>query len=134
MNAFIVWSPFYSVGHPDLDGEHKQIIAMINDLFAALDHGNPQAVILGLLDRLLKYTQTHFDHEENVMRECGYPDLEQHQFLHDALRQKTVQLRADFNPAAGPDLLRFLKQWWIDHIQGEDKKYAPYLKLTVHAT
>jgi hemerythrin len=26
---------------------------------------------------------------------------------------------------ASQDLLFFLKQWWLNHIQGEDKKYAP---------
>jgi hemerythrin len=26
------------------------------------------------------------------------------------------------------DVLVFLKDWWLGHIQGEDKKYAPYLQ------
>ena len=26
-------------------------------------------------------------------------------------------------------MLRFLKDWWVGHIQGVDKKYTPYLQL-----
>jgi hemerythrin len=133
MIAFIVWSPFYSVNNPEMDDEHKQIIAMINDMYSALDDNNPHATILGLLDRLYQYTQTHFRHEENLMQECGYPHLEEHKLLHELLQQKTVILRRDYQESAAPELLRFLKEWWVNHIQGEDKKYAPFWKVPAHA-
>jgi hypothetical protein len=36
-------------------------------------------------------------------------------------------LRDNANLMTGRDLLIFLKEWWANHIQDQDKKYAPYL-------
>ena len=39
--------------------------------------------------------------------------------------------RSHANLVMGQDLLRFLKEWWITHIQEEDQQYAPYLAASV---
>jgi hemerythrin len=33
----------------------------------------------------------------------------------------------------GRDLLVFLKEWWCNHIQEQDKKYAPYMSSLVQS-
>jgi hemerythrin len=50
--------------------------------------------------------------------------------LHDELRRKVIDLRENADLLTGQDLLHFLKRWWMGHIQGCDKKYAPYLQLS----
>jgi hemerythrin-like metal-binding protein len=74
---------------------------------------------------------THFKYEEQRLRDHEYPGLAVHQLLHDKLRQRTIDLRDNANLMTGKDLLRYLKEWWCDHIQGEDKKYAPYVQQPV---
>ncbi|MHB1038603.1 MAG: bacteriohemerythrin [Pirellulales bacterium] len=127
MTAYVTWKKFYSVGNPSLDAQHKQVIGIINDLYEAMGEGKDQALVQPILDRLLQYTVAHFDHEEQIMQESNYPDFAQHKALHDEIRQKTIALHEHADLVTGKDLLRFLKDWWLGHIQGQDKRYTPYL-------
>ena len=129
MPAFIAWKDFYSVGDRSLDSQHKHIIGCINDLYDAMQQGKDAKVLKPLLVWLVQYTVEHFHHEEHVMRRCDYPGLREHLALHDQLRRKTAALRDNLDLVTGRDMLRFLKDWWLEHIQGEDKKYSPYLDL-----
>ena len=130
MIPYVTWKDFYSVGEPSLDAEHRQIISVINELYEAMQQGQDRAVLKPITDRLLQYTLAHFKHEEQVMQEHEYPDFTQHIALHDKIRQKTIDLREHVSLVTGHDLLRFLKDWWVGHIQGCDKKYSPYLEVT----
>jgi hemerythrin-like metal-binding protein len=128
MIPYVTWKDFYSVGDPSIDAQHKQILGTINELYEAMLIGKDRAVLKPLLDRLLQYTLAHFEHEEQVMQEHEYPDFAQHKALHDKIRKKTVELREHAYLVTGQDLLRFLKEWWVGHIQGQDKNYSPYLE------
>jgi hemerythrin-like metal-binding protein len=129
MIPYVTWKDFYSVGDPSIDAQHKQIIGAINELYEAMQLGKDRAVLEPILDRLLQYTLAHFEHEEQVMQEHEYPDFAPHKALHDRIRQKTIDLREHAHLVTGHDLLRFLKDWWVGHIQGCDKKYTPYLEV-----
>ena len=128
MIPYVTWKDFYSVGDPSIDAQHKQILGTINELYEAMQIGKDRAVLKPLLDRLLQYTHAHFEHEEQVMQEHAYPDFAQHKALHDKIRKKTTDLREHAYLVTGQDLLRFLKEWWVGHIQGQDKNYSPYLE------
>ena len=128
MIPYVTWKDFYSVGDPSIDAQHKQIIGAINDLYEAMQKRTDRAVLKPILDRLLQYTLAHFEHEEQVMRENEYPDFVQHKALHDRIRKKTSDLREHAGLVTGHELLHFLKEWWVGHIQSLDKKYTPYLE------
>ena len=125
MIPYVTWKDFYSVGDPSIDAQHKQILDTINELYEAMQKGKDRAVLKPILDRLLQYTLAHFQLEEQVMQEHEYPDFAQHTALHDRIRQKTRDLQEHAYLVTGHDLLRFLKDWWVGHIQGCDKKYTP---------
>jgi hemerythrin len=134
MAAHITWNDYYTVGDALLDAEHKQIIGIINELYDAMERGNDRKVLKRLLDHLARYGATHFRHEEQVMHQCGYPELPKHRTVHARLRCNTASLRDNLDLVAGRDLLRFLKDWWLGHIQDEDKKYSPYVSADRPAT
>ena len=125
---FITWKDFYSVHCPELDGQHTYVLRIINDLYSALGSGREREAIKGMLDRLVRYTKDHFQREEELMKECGYPKLDEHKALHDRMTQKTIHLRNSFATVTGQNLLRFLKEWWINHICQADKQYSPYME------
>lgn len=127
--ATIIWKDFYSVGDPSLDAQHQQMIGVINELYEAMEKKSAQKVIKPILDRLVKYTFDHFEHEEEAMLAVEYPDLIEHKALHDKIRQKTLDLKDNADFVTAQNLLAFLKEWWMGHIQTVDKKYAPYLEL-----
>ena len=129
MIPYVRWNDYYSVGDPSIDAQHKQILDIINELYEAMQKGKDRAVLKPISDRLLQYTLAHFTHEEQALKEHEYPDLAQHVALHDKIRQRTRDLRENAHLVTGHDMLRFLKEWWVGHIQSVDKKYVPYLEL-----
>jgi hemerythrin-like metal-binding protein len=124
--AYITWKKFYTVNDPVLDSEHKQIIEYINELYTAMNGPTDSSAKKRVVENLVQYTITHFDHEENFMKEAGYPDLIAHKALHDNMRRRTIGLRTHLTAVTARDVLVFLKDWWLDHIQAEDKKYSLY--------
>ena len=106
MSVYIAWKDFYTVNDPSLDAEHKQIIENINELYAAMNSVADSAVKKHVLERLVQYTRTHFDHEEKIMQEAGYPDLVAHKALHDDMRRRTIGL-IGFDAGNGPRCPRF---------------------------
>ena len=127
MGTYVSWKKLFSVGDDSIDAQHKQILSIINSLHNAIQDEKEYSVIEGLLERMLCYTKTHFQHEEQLMRACGYPDYENHKALHDQMQRRIAGLHANSNLVTGFDLMRFLKEWWINHIRGEDQCYVPYL-------
>jgi hemerythrin len=132
MRQYITWKPFYTVNDPAMDAQHRQIIEILNTLYAALDAADAALVTRRAMDQLVRYTHTHFADEERVLKEISYPDLTAHKALHDQMRRRTMALSQNLNLVTARDMLVLLKDWWLEHIQGEDKNYAPYLgALTV---
>ncbi len=127
MATYVAWKPYYSVGDSSLDAEHQQILGAIDELYSEMATDKENAKTRKLLDRLVQYTHTHFQHEERIMQEAGYPELAAHKIEHERMRQRTVELRTNLSHVKAADLLRFLKEWWTNHIQAEDKSYSPYL-------
>lgn len=127
MAKYVEWKKQYSVGDEAIDAQHRQVLGIINDLHVAIENGREYDELKAFLDRLVVYTMTHFQHEEQKMRACRFPDFDNHKALHDAMRRRTEALRENVTLVTGRDLLRFVKEWWIQHIQSEDQCYAPYL-------
>lgn len=126
----IQWRDYYSVGNRDLDGEHQEIVFIINWLYEVIWEGDDPAALPTLMRRLSEYTHSHFVHEEAMMREAGFPGYVGHKEIHDKLASDTSDLLFGSLQEDGPDsreVLAFLKQWWINHITGDDKEYMYYL-------
>jgi hemerythrin len=95
------------------------------------DRHRPESALGQILNRLVQYTQTHFSHEERLMRMHGYPELAAHKAEHDALARHVLEFQADFTQgriAMSVQLLQFLKDWLEHHIKGSDQKYSPFLQ------
>ncbi|GBE29393.1 MAG TPA: bacteriohemerythrin [Euryarchaeota archaeon] len=132
--VFIVWNDKYSVGNDDLDGHHKAIISIINDLYSAIQQQSADSNLKVLLDRLIKYTIYHFKYEEALMEKHSYPGLADHKIVHAQMVKKTTELVNQANNATmyhkddvASSSMTFLKKWWLDHICVIDVKYKPFL-------
>lgn len=128
--AFFAWSDSYSVGVQSIDDQHKKLIQLTDDLFSAMKTGKGNEQVGGIVSSLIDYTLTHFAYEEKAMQAANYPGYLQHHKLHEDLVKKVKEFQAKFqtgNTMLSVDLLNFLKTWLINHIQGDDKKYLPYL-------
>ena len=128
--AFLSWSNEFSTGVASYDAEHKKLAAMVNELHDAMTEGKASSKLGDILDRLVAYTVEHFNHEEKVLARHDYPDLARHKQQHEQLKTQVLDFRAKLATGSSQisiALLKFLKDWLLEHIQKEDKKYGPFL-------
>jgi hemerythrin-like metal-binding protein len=125
----INWSKSYSVGVSQMDKEHQRLIDIINNMYSAMRSGRSGDVIGSILDELIDYTKTHFAHEEKLMLEAGYTGFDVQKHAHVALVNQIIEIQNKYRAgtALGQEVMSFLKNWLINHIQGLDKKYGPVM-------
>lgn len=125
------WTDKIAVGVNVFDNQHKQLIAIINELHEAMKERRAKDVLSGIFLKLETYTKTHFNHEITVLKSSGYPDLPEHETQHKLLIEKLVELRQKFDSGSlfvSTETMNFLKDWLVNHIMGHDKKYSGFLK------
>ena len=125
------WEEKYRVGNEQVDQEHQYLFQLINEFYDAFIEKRDRALVLGLLNRLVDYAQTHFTNEEALMKAAGYPALDEHCAHHEKLFEQIFLLHAKLNDRAlNPthDTLQFLKGWLGDHIVHEDILFGALLK------
>ena len=126
---YIVWNEKNNLGISIIDEQHRGLISTINSLYYFIQAGHGNETIDSTMIMLKQYTNVHFKTEEALMAEAGYPAIKEHIALHKELSGKTKKFSIDVNRNDDPDiLLKFLKEWWLGHINKEDRKYAPFLK------
>ena len=127
----IQWSPSLELGIPLIDAQHSTLCSYINALHRAMREQQGKDVLAELLGSLKEYTVTHFSTEEHFFTNSGYPDTPAHKKVHQGFVEKVkgfeVQLQRDAN-SLSIELLEFLKDWLIKHIQGTDRQYVRYVK------
>lgn len=129
-DEYFKWSTSYSTGVPVIDGQHKLLLSYINRLHNGLRQGKDPALLLEVLDALAGYAFTHFNTEEIFFAHSDYPMSKEHIEVHQRFKDKVVLFReALLEGKADVDLalLEFLKTWLIEHIQGMDVSFAPYV-------
>ncbi len=126
------WTPEYSVGSPEMDRQHQGLLQILNELLRARGLRYDSEPVSEALQRMTAYAKEHFQAEERLMEERGYPGLPEHQAEHQAFLNRTVQfcLEAGRKPGEEPvELMRFLRAWWLMHILREDRAYGEGLGL-----
>ncbi len=130
---FMPWTEDYRTGVPEMDAEHRELVRLVNETYAALVSGAAGERLDEILAELLRYAETHLAHEEALLHARRYPGFERHKAIHDRLKEQAAQLHARWS-AGGPgrtlvaaELLSFLQEWLDGHILHEDRKYGAYL-------
>jgi len=124
------WNASYAVGNNDIDSQHKQLFAIIDDLQTAMKTGKSKVVLGQTLQQLIDYTVKHFAFEQALLQRKGYKDLVGHKAIHDQFTSRIKKLKADHYAGSlgvGVELMVTLQQWLADHIKGSDLKYAKEL-------
>lgn len=126
----IDWTEDLSVADDEMDQDHRQLIDIINRLSMAEALGNRQ-VIEFVLEDLVRYTQYHFQREEQLMEKLLYPGREQHRKIHHGIRSRLEEIRWEYlqgmRSTIQKDLLEFLSVWLSNHILKEDMRYGSSL-------
>ncbi len=127
--ALIKWSEQFSVGIPQIDAQHQQLVSLLNELYDAMSAGQAQDALGAILARLVGYTKKHFADEEAWMARATFPFLRSHKAAHRELTDQVAEFHRKFTSGAtaiNVQLTSFLKKWLQEHILQVDKRYAPF--------
>ncbi|WP_366141539.1 bacteriohemerythrin, partial [Pseudodesulfovibrio sp.] len=127
----MVWSDKLSVGIHSIDEQHKKLVKMINSLNEAMKSRKSQSALTDIVKGLEEYVAVHFGYEEKLFDKLNYPDTLSHKAIHRKFVDEVVKFRKEL--AAGRatvsmDIMRFLKDWLVQHIMGTDAQYGPFMK------
>ena len=131
---YIIWSDFFSVGVPFIDGQHQTLIKIVNNFYAAYKADIAIEDVFQILNKLTEYAEQHFHDEEKLMRAAKYPkeELEDHKKEHEKLLLDVFELNDQLFSGEKKVVFNievFLNGWLIKHILESDKKYQPYCKV-----
>jgi hemerythrin-like metal-binding domain len=127
-NLLIVWNPSDNLGIPIIDEQHRGIVATINSLHYLHRTKRTREMLNAIINMIREYTRIHFLTEETILAETGYPHLNAHRELHARLISKTFIVGNDSLLMNDPvKFLDFLKDWWHNHIHGQDRLYAEHV-------
>ncbi|MDJ0622196.1 MAG: bacteriohemerythrin [Desulfocapsaceae bacterium] len=129
--ALIYWMPKYNTGIEIIDQQHRLLADLVNELQKNQENGNDRQKSIKIINKIQMYAASHFAREEHLFDVHGYPDMDDHLQEHDYFEDMLVQFEDAFK-AGRQDLndstLDFFSDWLINHINGSDQEYVPFLK------
>jgi len=126
----LTWRESAESGNALVDREHRELFELSNALLAAILEGRDREGLQGAMDALLRALETHFQDEERVLREAGYPHVAAHAAIHRELLGRARELMARYEAGELPaaELFGFLAyEMAAQHMLREDRKFFPYL-------
>ena len=124
------WREEYNTSIKEMDEHHQELFHTANKLYEEIHSGRNQSVLEETLNFLIRYTEEHFSKEEKLMGDYDFPECEAHIKHHNRLIQEVQELKVKYVTGEMPmdmSIINFLKDWIINHILTEDRKYGPYL-------
>jgi len=81
---------------------------------------------------LVGYAVEHFDNEEAIQLEYGFPDYKRHKQLHENFKAVVGNLVSEFEASGSTsdlkrNLNKILVKWLANHIEVEDKKIGQHI-------
>lgn len=122
----ITWDETFSVGVKELDEQHQKLFDIINRLGNSIDAPSNTEKISDIIKELLDYSVYHFQTEENYFEKFDYEYKEGHIKSHDIYKEKINHFIDGFRDKNGYlsfEIVDFLTNWWVGHVNGQDKLY-----------
>jgi len=130
-DQFVQWKDEYSVGIEAIDNDHRRLLNLINQFQTAVFYQTGSQFEDEAFDALIDYTRTHFAREEQLMAEYAYPDLEAHKAEHEKMialvETRMAEHRTPGHHETLVEMVNFLRDWLINHINGTDQAYSGFL-------
>lgn len=123
MDTF-VWKSSFELGFEQIDQQHQKLLGYLNGCIESPAHSD------GVIENLKNYMNHHFSVEEKLMQLVSYPGAENHQREHQLFEDQISAIESagtqgDAN--AKMLLVSFLRDWFLNHVISEDKRYAQFI-------
>lgn len=123
----ITWTPEMSVNVREIDDQHKHFVGLMNELYSTAFQGGAKEKLAEILNKLVDYTNLHFQTEEKYFEQFQYELTAEHEKLHNELKVKVATFVERFRVEGESiiaELMDFLEDWLVDHLENQDKKYT----------
>lgn len=130
----MVFSADLATGNEMIDTQHQELIDRVNGLLKSCEEGKEKVKAVETLDFLMDYTVFHFEAEEKLQEEAGYPELAAHKALHQQFVKAVEELKEMLEEEEGPTeafaeaVRKNVVEWLTNHIQISDKKVAEFVR------
>lgn len=128
--AVFVWNEKFSVGMESIDDQHKYFLKLLNNLNDEIQRKHSAETVQTAINSLFTYGMFHFSAEEKILSSCGYPETGHQRREHSFFVRQVKEMEASCqggNLACLGSIVSFLRDWFINHIMIEDKKYATFI-------
>lgn len=128
--TLLTWSHECIVGVQAMDDQHGILMDTLNELRRMLVSGSDRRDICIQLERLIEFTLMHFQSEEQLLRQRGFPGLDEHRTSHHGLLARLYAALEQVNreePIHFSSVLEFLPSWYLEHVEQLDQPYGVWL-------
>ena len=122
----LVWKDAFLCGNKTIDGQHKVLVQIANELFSAMLSNRSETDVALIVDNLLAEVTQHFQDEEAILRQLRFDKLDQHAAEHAQLLAEAQRLVGEFQlkQLTLGGLFQFLAhEVVIRHILRSDREY-----------
>lgn len=124
--ALIAWRKEFETGIAEVDHEHQELVALINELHAQLGADAAKETVSRFLGEVFARISAHFALEETVMRKRHYDEYQAHKAEHEALLDEIRDIMDDYEAGAYTDaghaLATTVRDWFVNHFRTKDAR------------
>ncbi len=142
INHLIKWGDHLSVGHPEIDAQHKEIYEFGAEIYESWREGVRIGELRIATDTLYDLLRTHFLFEERVLAKIRYGDLKRHVAEHRSMLKELQAMRDHFKTLSDDDdspggsvlspnwsVMQFILSFAVGHVMTSDMGYVQPLKV-----
>ncbi|WP_019617036.1 bacteriohemerythrin [Psychromonas ossibalaenae] len=120
----VPWKDEYNIGIALIDEQHKKLMTVVNELINAVNEDLKSEVILSCFDKLYDYTIFHSQSEEQYFYNLDKAETELHKLQHKHFIEQLDNIKQSLKKDhVSNELLWYLTDWLLIHIQHDDKKF-----------
>jgi hemerythrin len=128
--SVIEWREEFSVGLPEVDHEHQELIAAINRLHGEIGSGASPEEVTDRLGEIESAISAHFALEEKSMAALRYDDYAAHKNDHEQLLDEILDIRdgvLESGQYEADALRQSLTNWFREHFRTHDMRLHHWL-------
>ena len=133
----MMWKDSYKVGVELIDNQHKELFRRLSEFFKVIrgdgSWEDRMAKVKETLEFMQEYVIIHFHDEETYQEEIGFPDLENHKFIHEKFKKEISDCAKTFEAGEMDEdkMQEFggkLMTWLIMHVGKADQQIGEYAR------
>lgn len=115
----------------EIEQQHQQLVRLFKKLNDAVENRVSRKEVYQIIDEVIAYTRLHFEAEELLMVQSGYPEIEMHKEKHRQLISEALHLKEKLDYVGDEMFTDWFNHWpfarVLAHIQYADKQINDYI-------